>query len=128
MEIDEFKKIRSGLNKTQERMAQLLGVSVKAVRSYEQGWRKIPGHIEKQLLFLISKAAVRGREVKFCWDINDCPQERRAQCPAWEFNAGDCCWMVNGTICSGRAYAKWDDKIKICKKCKVLKPLLQLYK
>ncbi|MGB5991268.1 MAG: helix-turn-helix transcriptional regulator, partial [Desulfobacterales bacterium] len=37
MDSKEFKKWREKLNKTQKEIAQLLGVSVKAVHSYEQG-------------------------------------------------------------------------------------------
>ena len=48
----EFKKLRKKLNKTQKEIAQLLGVSVKAVNSYEQGWRNISPHIERQMFFL----------------------------------------------------------------------------
>jgi DNA-binding XRE family transcriptional regulator len=36
MDNKEFKNIRKTLNKTQQQMAQLLGVSIKAVHSYEQ--------------------------------------------------------------------------------------------
>ncbi|MCD6584665.1 MAG: helix-turn-helix domain-containing protein [Desulfobacteraceae bacterium] len=54
METQEFKNFRKKLIKTQEEMDRLLGISVKAVRSYEQGWRTIPVHAERQLLFLDS--------------------------------------------------------------------------
>ena len=35
-------------------MAQILGSSLKAVQSFEQGWRKIPVHVERQMLFLLA--------------------------------------------------------------------------
>ena len=57
MDTQEFKNIRKHLQKTQETMARLLGISVKAIRSYEQGWRSIPAHAERQLLFLVAKKA-----------------------------------------------------------------------
>jgi DNA-binding XRE family transcriptional regulator len=41
MENSEFKEFRAKLGKTQAQMAQLLGVSLKAVHSYEQGWRSV---------------------------------------------------------------------------------------
>ena len=44
MDIKEFKSFRIRMNKTQNQMSQLLGVSVKAVQGYEQGWRNIPGN------------------------------------------------------------------------------------
>ena len=43
----EFTALRKRFDKTQKQMSQLLGVSIKAVHSYEQGWRSIPDHVEK---------------------------------------------------------------------------------
>ncbi|HBN26638.1 MAG TPA: hypothetical protein DD405_04115 [Desulfobacteraceae bacterium] len=58
MERSEFVSFRKLLTKIQIQMAHLLGISVKTVRSYEQGWRSIPPHVERQILFLI--VAMRG--------------------------------------------------------------------
>jgi transcriptional regulator with XRE-family HTH domain len=55
MESSEFKEFRAKLNKTQAQMAQLLGVSLKAVHSYEQGWRSVPAAVERQMYFLVVK-------------------------------------------------------------------------
>lgn len=49
MDKAEFKLLRKKLNKTQKQMAQLLGVSIKAIHSYEQGWRTVPGAVERQV-------------------------------------------------------------------------------
>jgi DNA-binding XRE family transcriptional regulator len=70
---NEFKILRSRLDRTQKEMAQLLGVSVKAIHSYEQGWRKIPGHVERQVYFLISRALEPTGKKKKCWDLLKCP-------------------------------------------------------
>lgn len=117
MERDEFIFFRKKLNKTQMQMSQLLGVSLKAVHSYEQGWRTIPTHAERQLLFLISKKIKKAGKKKQCWVVNNCPKERRNQCPAWEFNSGKICWFINGTICEGYAHRTWKDKILVCRSC-----------
>ena len=50
----EFSTARQYLGKTQNQMAQVLGVSLKAIQSFEQGWRNIPVHIERQVLFLLT--------------------------------------------------------------------------
>jgi len=134
METQEFKNFRKKLAKTQEGMAQLLGISVKAIRSYEQGWRTIPVHAERQLFFLVAKKAEILKPVKPCWTINKCNEEQKEQCPAWEFHAGSLCWFINGTICSGVIHKDWREKIEICKKCKafpsslkeILKPSLNM--
>jgi DNA-binding XRE family transcriptional regulator len=73
----EFSHIRRHLGKTQSQLAQLLGTSLKAVQSFEQGWRKIPVHIERQLLFLLAMKRTRDREQVPCWVIERCPMETR---------------------------------------------------
>ena len=56
MDKSEFRRLRKILHKNQKQMAQLLGVSLKAVHSYEQGWRVVPPAVERQLYFLASRA------------------------------------------------------------------------
>jgi DNA-binding XRE family transcriptional regulator len=129
MESDQFKSIRAKLEKTQKEIAQLLGVSIKAIHSYEQGWRKIPHHVERQLLFLLFKTYHKqGRPLDKCWDILGCPDRVQKTCPAWEFNAGDLCWFINGTKCSGNARSSWNEKMEKCQKCKVFKSIFQTEK
>ena len=53
MDKEEFSEIRRQLGKTQKQMAQLLATSQKAIESFEQGWRNIPVHIERQVFFLL---------------------------------------------------------------------------
>lgn len=117
MEAREFSEIRKKLNKTQKEMATLLGVSVKAIHSYEQGWRSIPDHVKRQIYFLISR---REDDAKACWDVTDCPNDRKEKCPAYEFNAGNLCWFINGTLCDGEPHKTWNDKMKTCQCCEVL--------
>lgn len=134
VDTQEFKNIRKHLQKTQEAMARLLGISVKAIRSYEQGWRSIPAHAERQLLFLVAKKAEILKPVKPCWTINKCNEEQKGQCPAWEFRAGKLCWFINGTICNGAVHKDWREKLEICKRCnafpstlrRILKPALNV--
>ncbi|MCF8091290.1 MAG: helix-turn-helix domain-containing protein [Desulfotignum sp.] len=119
MDPENFKNLRARLGKTQKELAQLLGISIKAIHSYEQGWRKIPHHVERQLLFLVSRALNPDKDGKKCWDINQCPESRLNKCPAWEFKAGDLCWFINGTNCNGQAYTSWADKMEECRICPV---------
>jgi hypothetical protein len=117
---EQFVFFRKKLGKTQAQMAQLLGVSLKAIHSYEQGWRSIPAHVERQLLFLVSRVGKRNSLQKQCWIIKRCPVDRKTRCPAWEFKAGKLCWFINGTICSGVAQKTWGEKIRICETCEVM--------
>jgi len=125
MESIEFKRIRAKLEKTQKKIAQLIGTSIKAVHSYEQGWRKIPHHVERQMLFLVFRATHGKTEDVPCWETLNCPEEKRNNCPAWEFKSGDLCWFINGTICSGQAHGNWQEKIAECKKCDLFKDTFQ---
>ena len=123
MESSEFVAMRKKLGKTQKQMAQLLGKSVKAVHSYEQGWRAIPPDVERQILFLLSRSGNGLRKRKPCWVTLKCPPDRKKQCPAWEFKAGKECWFINGTICEGKAHKTWQEKLEVCRQCEVLTPL-----
>jgi len=116
---NEFKSFRSTLNKTQKQMAQLLGTSLKAIHSYEQGWRTIPPAVERQLYFLVSRLNSNGRAGKPCWKIKNCAPEQKKQCPAWEFKSGNLCWFINGTICDGEVHKNWNDKMTVCRDCEV---------
>jgi hypothetical protein len=120
MDSKEFSYIRKKLIKTQKQMAQLLGTSVKAVHSYEQGWRTVPPYVERQIFFLVSRMRGGKKAQKPCWVIKHCPNEIKKQCPAWEFKAGMLCWFINGTICEGTVHKNWKEKMKICRECEVL--------
>ncbi len=119
MDKIEFKNTRATLGKTQKEMSHILGTSLKAIHSYEQGWRTIPHHVERQLFFILAKINDCGKKKENCWDIIHCPDNRREKCPAWEFNCGDMCWFINGTICNGKPQDNWEEKITSCKSCRV---------
>jgi len=120
----EFSEIRRSLGKTQNQMAQLLGTSLKAIQSFEQGWRNIPVHTERQVLFLRSLVKIPRRNNRLCWVIRKCPIEIRRNCPAWEFQVGHLCWFINGTICQGHVQDSWWKKMKICRQCEVFLTML----
>jgi len=120
----EFASIRKRLKKTQKQLAELLGCSVKAIHSYEQGWRPVPSHVEKQIFFLVYRKWNNNKDLKPCWDMKKCPPEEKEQCPAWEFQAGRLCWFINGTICGGAVQKGWKEKMKICRSCEVMASML----
>ena len=124
MEKHELVEIRKHLGKTQKQLAQLLGVALKTIKSFEQGWRNIPAYIERQALFLLVANESLNKNNKPCWEIKKCPEAIRQNCPAWELRIGQLCWFINGTICEGKAQKDWAGKMNICRKCKVFKSLL----
>ena len=120
----EFKKNRKRLNKTQKQMADLLGTSLKAIHSYEQGWRNVPVHVERQIYFLMSRRAKKSNAIKACWNVKKCSKKQRINCPAWEFSSGDLCWFINGTVCEGKVHKDWKEKMKICRTCEVFSVII----
>lgn len=123
MEKTEFSSIRRKLGKTQKQLAALLGMSLKTIHSYEQGWRSIPAHIERQLFFLLIKQRGKNKELIPCWEQKSCPD--REECPAWEFKSGDLCWFLCGTLCDCTNDASYRDKISICRECSIFKRLTE---
>lgn len=125
MHKEEFRDFRLKLGKTQKQLAQLLGVSVKAIHSYEQGWRSIPAAAERQMFFLLTHKKENKPHLRNCWVVKKCPSKRKNACPAWDFQAGKMCWFVNGTMCGGEVQRDWKEKMSICRACEVLMPMLQ---
>ncbi len=124
MRKSEFSAFRHYLEKSQSQLARLLGVSSKAVQSFEQGWRNIPVHTERQLLLLVALKLSDGKKAKPCWVIRKCPAGTRRNCPAWEFGAGHLCWFISGTICHGSVQENWKKKMTICRHCLVFQSML----
>ncbi|HHD63568.1 MAG TPA: XRE family transcriptional regulator [Desulfobulbaceae bacterium] len=123
MDKKTFAKARAKLNKTQKELAILLGVSLKAVQSYEQGWRSVPLHVERLLYFLLVNRRTEGKSKrKNCWKDKKCRIKK--QCPAWEFQAGHLCWFLSGTRCECTVDKNWKNKMEICRKCEVLSSLI----
>ncbi len=123
MDHTTFSALRTKLGKTQKSLAELLGVSLKAVQSYEQGWRSIPIHVERQLYFLVvNQRSDSHSKHKDCWTQKKCT--RKKECPAWEFQVGHLCWFLSGTLCACTADKNWKEKIATCRTCDVLNALL----
>jgi DNA-binding XRE family transcriptional regulator len=127
MENQEFIKLRHYLGKTQRQMSRLLGCSLKTIASFEQGQRRIPMHIERQTLFFLHMTRSHNERYKPCWVIKECPIETREHCPVWEFKAGHICWFINDTICHGRTRIDWQEKMVMCRQCRVFQAIMPDY-
>lgn len=102
MQKEDFFKIRKKLHKTQKEIAELLGVSKKAVESYEQGLRNIPVNIERIVYFLLFKLNMeKFNEKRLCWVSKKCPPHIRESCVAWIAKEGFFCWFITGRVCAG---------------------------
>ncbi|MEW6185973.1 MAG: two-CW domain-containing protein [Thermodesulfobacteriota bacterium] len=125
MKYIELVHFRKKLGLTQKELAQLLATSLKAVHSYEQGWRTIPENVYRQILFLVAQRNQTLSHRKNCWTLTHCPVERKRKCPAWLFKTGQLCWFITGTLCQGQIQGSWSEKIEQCKTCSVFKPILE---
>jgi DNA-binding XRE family transcriptional regulator len=124
MNNKEFAKIRHFLGKTQKQLAHFLCVSAKAIQSYEQGWRQIPVNAQRQMLLLLSLKSTNDRSIRPCWEVNNCPPEHRTNCIVWELKVRHFCWFLSGTYCQGKTQKSWNNKIKLCRDCKVYKAMI----
>lgn len=124
MDKREFSKIRKKLKKTQKQLSLLLGISKKAVESYEQGLRNIPSNIERILYFLLFKLNMETlNSDDFCWEVIQCPENIRRNCISWIAREGFFCWFLTGKTCLGRKLLD-QNNIKSCFECGVFKDRL----
>ncbi|OGR07789.1 MAG: hypothetical protein A2511_05005 [Deltaproteobacteria bacterium RIFOXYD12_FULL_50_9] len=55
-----------------------------------------------------------------CWEVKNCPAERRNTCPAHPGH-GKNCWMVTGTQCGGKTQGSYREKMDNCRQCEMFK-------
>jgi DNA-binding XRE family transcriptional regulator len=126
MVVFTVKRLRDELGHSQREMAELLGVSTKAIQSYEQGWRKTPPHVEQQVLLqAILRRHPDLRKIPRCWKLNKCSLEIRRRCPSAKLKLPGFCWFITGTLCHGAPLGSWAAKRDHCLQCQVMKGLLE---
>lgn len=119
--LDNIRSIRRALGNSQSELADLLGVSVRTVQSYEQGRRRTPPHVQELAgLLLYFQRRKEHRSLRPCWKIRNCPAGTRAQCRAYQFRAADLCWLASGNRCGGQKLKSRRAKLGKCKKCPVM--------
>ena len=114
--------VRKSLGLTQKEMAEFMGVSKKAIESYEQRWRATPINVERLALLYLGcfKLAEKSEKVE-CWNVTNCPEKRREACIVWQVKRGDLCWLFCGTMCGGKKQSEWRSKFEHCTQCDVLR-------
>ena len=119
-----IKDVRSALGITQADLAEAIGVSTKAVQSYEQGWRNVPAPMVSQILMLLAVHRDRTIERKPCWDVTSCPPGTRKKCPSFKVSRGAFCWFVSGKACGRKGEGRGSEANIACLDCAVVKRLL----
>ena len=125
VKLDDLKSIRKALGKSQWEMADLVGCSLRAIQSYEQGWRQPPASVLKlAALLLFLDWQKDHRKQPPCWQTKNCPPEVRDDCPAYQYRVKDVCWLVSGNKCGGQKLKSWRDKLNKCSECEVMQEWL----
>lgn len=117
------KHIRNIMGRTQAELASALGVSQKAIQSYEQGWRDVPVRIMIQLLILLALYQKRTLDDVPCWEIRKCAPVKREKCTSFTVGRGQFCWFVGSANCRPTS-RKNTGPILPCLKCPVVQRLL----
>ena len=124
--LHNIRSIRRILGVSQSQAARLLGVSTKAIQSYEQKTRSVPPYVQRAAALLIYTLwRMRNGTPAPCWEVSKCRPEIRDQCPAYRQQAGDLCWMLTGTVCRGVKKTSPAAKLAQCQKCAVMKKWLK---
>lgn len=126
MRIPALKTLRRKLGHSQKEMADVLGISKKALQSYEQGWREMPPHVEQRVLLqAILRRHPDLRMIPRCWSLSQCSLEVRRRCPSAKLKIPGLCWFITGTLCHGEPAGSWAAKRDRCLECQVMKGLLE---
>ena len=121
----EPRVVREELMLSQAGFADLLGVSTRAVQSWEQGWRKPSSALQKSILLaLIAWRQGDNFGARMCWEAKDCPEATRERCLAYRARQGHLCWFMTGNICQCRHLRNWPDKMAFCGECTFFHALL----
>ena len=113
-----LKRIRRSFGKTQREMADMLGISLRALQSYEQNWRTVPPSIEKLAgLLLFCSWRRENTDGVPCWEIMGCSDRMRDRCFAAQNEAGSLCWLVTGNYWRGMKLRSAEAKLEKCRSC-----------
>lgn len=123
-QAETIKSARKQLGLTQKALSQILGVSEKAIQSYEQGWREVPGRVTMQVLVLLSVHRRDAEVAPPCWEVRGCSPEQRAGCPSYTIGHGRFCWFVTARVCQMDSEDLGPGPLP-CLQCPVVNKLLQ---
>ncbi len=120
------REIRLEMGLSQSQLAALVGISSRAIQSYEQGWRQPSRLVERMLLLLLMAHRHGAGLSRFrCWERKGCSPSVRENCIAYVTRQGHLCWFLTGTMCDGQRQESWGDKLRVCVDCRFMQDLLK---
>lgn len=120
---ETVKDIRAILGRTQKEMAVALGISEKAVQSYEQGWRNVPVRTMIQLLVLLALYRRQTMDDIPCWEIRKCDSQVRESCASFQVGRGQFCWFIGIPSCRPPTPLEPTNSVLHCMGCPVVQRL-----
>jgi len=109
----------------QSAFARLLGVSPRAVQSWEQGGRSPTAAAERSMLLLLLAHRNGARLAELvCWDHTQCLRERREECIVHRCRQGHLSWFMTGNACQGKDVRTWRGRKPACGNCGFMHVLL----
>ena len=125
MEPGDIRAIREKLGLSQAELATLVGFSIRAIQSCEQGWRQPSPALEKMVLLMyMAETQGAGFGSERCWEVQPCPLVTREACIAYRTRQGHLCWFLTGTLCRGQRMADWRQKRARCTACAFFQRLM----
>jgi methyl-accepting chemotaxis protein len=76
----------------------------------------------EDLQYSISTFKIHSNGNRRCWDILNCTEKTRMECPAYH-SEEDRCWLIKGTWCKGDQQGDARSKMKMCMTCEAFKEL-----
>lgn len=118
-----LKRLRGSMGWTQAETATFLGISKKAIESYEQCWRPVPDSVWKELLTLAAVQNHYPHGFQRCFEVLQCPAEARHECFCCKKMSGKFCWMTASTNCH-QHHPELKKSFLTCLSCPVVKQFL----
>ena len=120
------REIRAEMGLSQSELGGLVGISSRAIQSYEQEWRQPSELVERMLLLLLVAHRNGARLSRFrCWEQTECSPDVRERCVAYVARQGHLCWFLTGTVCKGQRQEYWSDKLRLCLDCSFMQELFR---
>ena len=120
-----FHCLREAMGWSRVETAAILGLSRKAVESYELAWRKVPDRVWKQALTVAAIQRKYPLGTLPCWELTQCHEEVSATCLCRKLTDGRFCWMTV-TKCCRQARRGEDMGFKQCLSCPVVRQFVQV--